>query len=204
MILNSKNVFEQIPENIRRFRFVDDLLAVRKNNSGQVDLYIKDVNKKSHVHFYDDNGKSGLVFTKENRRGKHDEHTPIPDPIKFLDVIREFIIFTWNRAERMDIDNHMFTGTKLILYSLPELTLDKIRDRQAYFKQEFTVEELLFEKIDLHETKFGVILNRKGRETHLVFVRNGEIYSLAIKELNNMEKVFKKDPRVKAFSKSMT
>lgn len=203
MILNSKNIFDQIPENIRRIRFDDDLLAVRKTDSGQVDLYIKDVNKKSHVHFYDDNGKSGLVFTKENRRGKHDEHTSIHDPIKFLDIIREFIIFAWNKVERMDIDNHVFAGTKVILYSLPELTLDKIRDRQAYFKQEFTVEESSFEKIDVHETKFGVLLDRKGRETHLVFVRNGEIYSLAMKELNNMEKVFKKDPRVKAFTKSM-
>ncbi|CUR51623.1 conserved protein of unknown function [Nitrosotalea devaniterrae] len=199
-ILDLKNIFDQIPENIRRFRFEDEFFAMRKTNSGQVDFYVKDVKKKSHVHFYDYNGKSGFVFTRENRRGKHNEHTTMPNPIEFLDVIKEFIIYAWSKVERIDVTDHVFIGTKVTLYSIPVLTLDKMRDRQAYFKQEFTIEELLFEKIDLHETKFGTVVNEKGRETHLIFVRNGEIYGLSIKDLNNMEKIFEKDPRVKAFS----
>lgn len=198
--MDSKNIFDQIPENIRRFRFEDGFFAIRKTNSGQVDFYVKDVRKKSHVHFYDDNGKSGLVFTKENRRGKHDEHTPMFNPIEFLDVIKEFITYAWSKVERIDTTDHVFVGMKVILYSILALTLDKIRNRQAYFKQEFAIEELLFEKIDLHETKFGAILDRKGKETHLIFVRNGEIYCLSIKELNNMVKIFEKDPRMKKFS----
>ncbi|MEO9307004.1 MAG: hypothetical protein ABI342_01680 [Nitrososphaera sp.] len=201
--MDSKNIFDQIPENIRRFRFEDGFFAVRKTDSGQVNFYVKDVKKKSHIHFYDNNGNSGLVFTKENRRGKHDEHTTMFNPIEFLDVIKEFIISAWSKMERIDVTDHRFSGTKVILYSIPVLTLEKIRDRQAYFKQEFTIEELLFEKIDLHETKFGTVVNKKRKETHLIFVRNGEIYGLDMRELNNMVKIFVKDSRVKAFSKSM-
>lgn len=196
----NKDLLDEIPNNVKRFRFENSLMWVGKDDS-IIDVYVKNVDENFHIHFFAKDEKTGMAITREDRRGEPDEHAHV-NPSEFLTVLKDAVISTWKILDQINPKDPSFSDKKTILYSIPEISLDRIKSRKAYFKQDFMVEETVFDKIDVHQTKFGSILDEKERETHLVFIRNGEIYGLDLKKLDQVEKVFKNDPRLKALSDS--
>lgn len=190
-------LMEKIPANVKRFRYENSLLAVSKDNSGQVNFFIKDVTKKSHVHLFEKDGNAGWVFTKENSRENAKKHTRLAPPQEFLNALKEILISAFMEIERIDYFDTRFLGKKVTLCSIPKISLDKIKDRKAYFKQDVVIDRIIFDMIDTHQLGFGTIENDKGKETHLIFVRNGEIYALDLSKLNRFLRTLVKDPRLK-------
>src|SRR5437879_4168247 len=188
----NENLFENIPQNIRRFRYENSLIFYRKDNDS-VDLYFKNIEEHSHIHFFDKNKKSGMVLTREDRRGKKNEHITI-NPETFLKSLGNACFSTWSLIEWIDPQDPNLKGKIVTLCSIPRLVLDKIQGRKAYFKNEMNVEEMVFEDIDPYEMRFGTIQNKKGLETDALLVRNGEIYRLNVKEIKKLEKNFNNDP----------
>ena len=181
-----ENILDKIPKNIRRFRYENSLFAVKKADDN-VDFYVKNIETHFHVHFFENNKNVGMCFTREDRRGKEDEHSRI-DPKRFLMMLKDLFLSAWSLLERVEIDDPTLTGRRVTVCSIPHISFDTIRGRMAYFKHEIVVEEGNFEDIDTYQSRIGIIKNKKGQESDLLFIRNGEIYRWKLCELSEIEK----------------
>lgn len=185
-----QNPFEHIPSNITRFRYENSFFGV-KTTSKQTDFYIKNIETKTHFHFYTDNKKTGLVITNEIKRGTKEEHNQISIE-KFQNALGEIIAEFWNGLERIESDNEYFQDRSIVLVTTPEIFLDKIKGRKAYFAHRFVAEELTFQELDPFESGFGVILDDVGNEIGLVFTRGGEIWHYDLMKLDELKVNFYK------------
>lgn len=186
------NLLDKIPKNIKRFRYENGLFVVKKSGTNDADFYVKNIENRTHMHFFENNKKVGMVLTREDRRGKEDEHRRI-DPKQFLITLKDLFLSAWGLLERVETDDSTLAGKQVILCSVPRISFDGIRDRMAYFKHEIVVEEGNFEDIDTYQPRIGVIKNKRGQETDLLFIRNGEIYRWKLCELKKVEKKFKNE-----------
>jgi len=186
------DLFDKIPSRITRFRYENSLMAIKKRDPDRADFIMKNVDEHSHIHLYGKENDVHMIFTREDRRGKKNEHKSI-DINKFLLTLAKVYQTVWMILERIETDDLRFQGCKVTLCSIPQLQFDRIRDRKAYFSHRINKLETSFENIDSYEIGFGCVYDEKNHETDMILTRNGEIYHLNIKELKKITN----DPNLK-------
>lgn len=199
--MNSHDIFDKIPDDVKKFRFENGLVWFKKHADENVDFYIKNIDEDFHMHFFTQDKKTSVVITRENRRGKDDEHKSI-DPDELLSSLKNVVIEGWKILERVDPTDPNFIGKKVVLFTIPEISLDTISGKKACFKQNYTMEESDFQSIDLHKIRLGSIRDENDHETDALIIRNGEMYRFNMDELKKLEKKFDHDHNLRILSNS--
>jgi hypothetical protein len=173
----------KIDKNVRVFRFADGLFKIL--NEENASFIMKNIAEQKHYHFYQKDGKPYLLLTLEKTADNKKAHIEI-DINKMLEVIGTMLYEVFKNLERIEPSDTRFTGKKVVLASYPTMFVDEVKRKTAYFAQEYVETETVFEEIAAFETAFGAILNEKGEETDMIFVRNGEIHRLDLHEINEI------------------
>lgn len=180
----------QIPDNVKRFRYENMFFGVNSKKE-YFDFYVKNTETNSHLHLFKHGPELGLVFTKEDKRGTPEEHTTIVIE-KFTLALSEIILEFLMGFERIEKDDHHFRGKLVQLVTSPEIFLDKIRERKAYFAHKSITHECNFEDIDSFQPGFGVIVDNDGNELGMLFSRGGEIWYYDLIKFKALEENFYK------------
>jgi len=177
----------KLDKNVKVFRFADGLFKII--NKENASFIMKNITEQKHYHFYQKDGRPYLLLTLEKTPDNKKLHIEI-DIKKMLEVIGTMLNDILKDLERLYVNDSRFAGKKVILASYPTMFVDEVKRKTAYFEQEYIETETLFEEINTFETAFGAIINEKGEETDIVFVRNGEIYHLDLQVMDEITKKY--------------
>ncbi|WP_048196854.1 hypothetical protein [Candidatus Nitrosotenuis uzonensis] len=180
----------KLDKSVRVFRFADSLFKVL--NEENASFIMKNVTEQKHYHFYQKDGKPYLLLTLEKTPDNKKVHIEI-DIKKMLEVIGTMLYAVFKNLERIETTDARFTGKKVALASYPTMFVDEVKRKAAYFTQEYIETETVFEEIETYETAFGAILNENGEETDMIFIRNGEIYRLDLREIAEITQKYEKE-----------
>lgn len=190
------NLFNfKFPEHLREFRYENMFLKYKNPRQENCELFIKNIEKNYHFHIYKlDRDDPKSVITVESHNGQKKKHIDF-NIKKFLELLGLVFQDFWMKIEIVDILDPKFVGKKIKIIDMPaNPTFNKIkRDRTAYFVQEFPdyYFELYLIDLDAYKHQMGVIENEEGKETDLLFTRNGEVLLVPLTIFDEMENVFK-------------
>ena len=185
-------MLEEIPKGIKRFRYENLLLSAYYDRNNGPRLIMKNTEWNYHFDFFMHDNKPGIVLTRENQRGIKNEHVLI-DVEKSLQKMGEMYLEFWKLLEYIDKKDNRYIGKLVDLCTPPSLFYSKTKQRKAYIDQEISYSTEKFEEIDLYEPRFGIISDKNGNETELLFIKNGQIFGMSISKLNEMEQKFSKN-----------
>jgi len=95
---NEKNLLEEIPKGIKRFRYENLLLSAYYDRDNSPRLIMKNTEWDYHFDFFMHDNKLGIVLTRETQRGTKNEHVLI-DAEKPLQKIGEMYLEFWKLLE---------------------------------------------------------------------------------------------------------
>lgn len=191
--MKDDELFGQIPNSAKEFRFANFVIKLTGYRNGVPTGYImkNTESQNEHYHIYRDQQEQHLHKTLEGKDGSKNEHIPIniEDMLQRLGLMLSMMFSQFNRIN-MD-DNH-FIGKKVIFISKPEMFVEKATSKKVFFEQEYDEYQMLFEEIDITRNWFGAVYDENDVETHMIVVKDGQIFTLDLQKLEADSEYFEK------------
>lgn len=125
-----------------------------------------------------------VVATKDKTEQTIKRHGRM-DNKKFLSLFRSLVRgYVFDHPNKLEISNQEFAGKEVVLFDPTIIGVNFDKKDELSLKIEYREETVLFEEIDLHKKRIGVIDD--GSNTSFLAIRNGEMFCYDWKEMDEL------------------
>jgi len=182
----NEKIGKQIPKTAKEFRFADLVIKLTANrDDGQISGFMyKDTKTPSqHLHLYFKDNKPYMHQKLETS----EQRLPI-DYEKFLLELGNATTDIFSSFETVELTDSRFIGKDVNLISNFNMKLSRIKPKEVSFEQDFDQDFTIFENIDTAKNSFGVTCDEIGNETHMIIVKDGDVFVISIEEVEKKGK----------------
>jgi len=173
-------LLKEIPDTVARFEYGNMVIVLLHPEKKEFDLII--INKENpeiHYHMYQEKGEVYFHKTHHFNDGRQ-KREPI-DLEKSMIQVGEILSNLFSKAEKVDLNDQRFVGKLVYFLNQHKLNVQEIKKEKVIFDQNYNVEEIPFEKIDVTSHKLGFVFDENNKEKEMIFVQNGNIFRLDLK-----------------------
>jgi len=182
----NEEIGKQIPKTAKEFRYADLVMKLTANrDDGQISGFMYKDTKTPSQHFH--------IYLKDNKPYMHlklersEQRLPI-DYEKFLLELGNALADIFSSFEKVELTDSRFIGKDVNLISNFNMKLSRIKPKEVYFEHELDQDFTIFENIDTAKNSLGVICDEIGNETHMVIVKDGDVFVISLEEVEKKGK----------------
>jgi len=178
---NDDPLMKDIPETATKFEYENMIIVILHPEKKEFDWLI--INKGTpgvYYHMYQEKGE--VYFHKTYFENGRKKRASI-DIEKSMKRLGDMLSGLFSKVEKVELNDKRFEDEIVYFLLTHELHIKEKTKEKVIFGQNYDVKEVQFIKIDTMTNQLGFIFDENDKEKDMIFIKNGNIFRLELKHL---------------------